>query len=35
MMLGLFTVPTGDDQLSTVVEVNAKGEVLANGQRLQ
>jgi hypothetical protein len=35
MMLGLFTVATGDDQLSTVVEVNAKGEVLANGQRLQ
>jgi hypothetical protein len=35
MMLGLFTVPTGDDQLTTTIEVNAEGQILANGQRLQ
>lgn len=35
MMMGLFTVPTGDDQLSTTIEVNAEGQILANGQRLQ
>jgi hypothetical protein len=35
MMLGLFSVPTGDDQLTTTIEVNAEGQILANGQRLQ
>jgi len=35
MMLGLFTVPVGDDQLTSTIEVNAEGHVLANGQRLQ
>lgn len=35
MMLGLFTVPVGDDQLTTTLEVNAEGHVIANGQRLQ
>jgi hypothetical protein len=35
MMLGLFTVPVGDDQLTTKLEVNAEGHVIANGQRLQ
>jgi hypothetical protein len=35
MMLGLFTVPTGDDQLTTTLEVNAEGHIIANGQRLQ
>lgn len=35
MMLGLFTVPVGDDQLTATLEVNAEGHVLANGQRLQ
>jgi hypothetical protein len=35
MMLGLFTVPVGDDQLTATLEVNAEGHILANGQRLQ
>lgn len=35
MMLGLFTVPVGDDQLTSTLEVNAEGHILANGQRLQ
>lgn len=35
MMLGLFTVPVGDDQLTSTLEINAEGHILANGQRLQ
>jgi len=35
MMLGLFATPTGDDELSSKIEVNAEGQVLANGQRLR
>lgn len=35
MMMGLFTVATGDDQLTSKIEVNAEGHLLANGQRLQ
>jgi hypothetical protein len=35
MMLGLFTVPVGDDELTSTIEVNAEGHILANGQRLQ
>lgn len=35
MMLGLFTVPSGDDQLTSTIEVNQQGHVIANGQRLQ
>ncbi|MFK7876454.1 MAG: DUF2125 domain-containing protein [Paracoccaceae bacterium] len=35
MMMGLFTVPQGDDVLSSKIEVNDQGHVLANGQRLR
>ena len=35
MMLGVFSVPVGDDQLTTTLEVNAEGQILANGQRIQ
>lgn len=35
MMMGLFAVPAGDDVLTSVIEVNEQGHVLANGQRLQ
>ncbi|KPA21201.1 hypothetical protein shim_26660 [Shimia sp. SK013] len=35
MMLGMFTVPQGEDQLTSRIEVNDQGHVLANGQRLK
>lgn len=35
MMLGLFATPTGEDELTSVIEVNEQGHLLANGQRLQ
>lgn len=35
MMLGLFTTPVGEDELTSTIEVNAEGHVIANGQRLQ
>ncbi|MCP4817701.1 MAG: DUF2125 domain-containing protein [Shimia sp.] len=35
MMLGMFSVPVGDDQLTSRIEVNEQGHVLANGQRLK
>jgi hypothetical protein len=35
LMLGMFTVPQGEDQLTSRIEVNDKGHVLANGQRLK
>ncbi len=35
MMMGMFGVPQGDDTLTSKIEVNAEGHVLANGQRLQ
>ena len=35
MMLGMFATPVGDDMLTSTVEVNEQGHVLANGQRLQ
>lgn len=35
MMLGMFAVPVGDDQLTSTIEVTADGQLLANGQRLQ
>lgn len=35
MMMGMFTTPVGDDMLTSVVEVNSDGHVLANGQRLR
>ncbi|WP_210529266.1 DUF2125 domain-containing protein [Rubellimicrobium arenae] len=35
MMLGAFTTPVGDDQLTSRIEVTPDGQLLANGQRLQ
>ena len=35
MMLGMFATPVGDDMLTSTIEVNAEGQVLANGQRLR
>lgn len=35
MMMGLFGVSQGDDVLTSKVEVNDEGHVLANGQRLR
>lgn len=35
MMMGMFTTPVGDDQLTSTLEINAEGHVLANGQRLR
>ncbi|MBT8411222.1 MAG: DUF2125 domain-containing protein [Octadecabacter sp.] len=35
MMLGMFATPVGDDMLTSMIEVNDQGHVLANGQRLQ
>lgn len=35
LMMGLFAVPTGDDALSSTLEINDQGHVLANGQRIQ
>ncbi|SDE69392.1 DUF2125 domain-containing protein [Limimaricola pyoseonensis] len=35
MMLGLFTTPVGEDELTSTIEINAEGQVIANGQRLQ
>ena len=35
MMMGLFAVPAGDDTLTSKIEVNTEGHVLANGQRLR
>ena len=35
MMMGIFAVPDGADALTSKIEVNADGHVLANGQRLR
>lgn len=35
MMLGMFATPVGDDMLTSTIEVNSEGHVLANGQRLR
>lgn len=35
MMMGLFAVPAGDDTLTSVIEVNDQGHILANGQRIK
>lgn len=35
MMMGMFSVPVGEDDLESVIEINAEGHVLANGQRIQ
>lgn len=35
MMMGMFAVNKGDDTLSSTIEVNRQGHVIANGQRIQ
>ncbi|SMY08321.1 DUF2125 domain-containing protein [Flavimaricola marinus] len=35
MMMGVFATPVGDDMLTSKIEVNDQGHVIANGQRLQ
>jgi len=35
MMLGLMAVSVGDDMLTSRIEINSQGHVLANGQRLR
>lgn len=35
MMMGMFTQPAGDDALTSKIEINEQGHVLANGQRIQ
>lgn len=35
MMMGMFARTVGDDQLTSSIEVNSEGHVLANGQRIQ
>lgn len=35
MMMGVFATPVGDDMLTSKIEVNGEGHVIANGQRLQ
>ena len=33
-MLSMFAIPTGDDELTSKIEFNSLGQVLANGQGL-
>ncbi len=35
MMMGMFAVNKGDDTLSSTLEINDKGHIIANGQRIQ
>lgn len=35
LMMGLFAQSTGEDSISTSLEINDEGHVLANGQRIQ
>ncbi len=35
MMMGMFARTVGDDELTSTLEVNSQGHVLANGQRIQ
>ena len=35
MMLGMFTVANGEDNLTSTIEINDQGHILANGQRIQ
>lgn len=35
MMMGMFSVPVGDDQLTSKIEFTADGHLMANGQMLQ
>lgn len=35
MMLGMFTRATGDDQVSSKLEINGDGQILVNGERVR
>lgn len=35
MMLGMFARSVGDDQLTSTVEINEQGHIIANGQRIR
>lgn len=35
LMMGMFAKVTGDDELTSNVEINAQGQVIANGQRVK
>ena len=35
MMMGMFARTVGDDELTSTLEINAEGHILANGQRIQ
>lgn len=35
MFMGMFATPTGDDELSSKIEINDQGHIMANGQRIQ
>ena len=35
MMMGMFARTTGDDELTSKIEINKEGHVIANGQRIQ
>lgn len=35
MMMGMFTRPTGDNELTAEVELNAEGHLIVNGERLR
>lgn len=35
MMMGMFARSTGDDELTSKIEINKEGHVIANGQRIQ
>ena len=35
MMMGMFARNVGDDELTSTLEVNSEGHILANGQRIQ
>lgn len=35
MFMGMFTTPTGDDELTSKIEINDQGHIMANGQRIQ
>lgn len=35
MMMSMFAVPAGDDKMTSKIEINDQGHILANGQRIQ
>ena len=35
LFMGMFTTPTGDDELTSTIEINDQGHIMANGQRIQ